>query len=71
MLIPFLAFWVLLFLGREELQFKGIAIAIATWLLLLAGVVASGISPYWFVSAQAVVDIVLVLMVFGGDIKIR
>jgi hypothetical protein len=71
MIIPFLVFWVLLFVGRQELQIKGIAICIAVWLGLLIGFMAIGISPYIFVAAQAFMDVVLILFVFGGDIQIR
>ena len=71
MSIPFLLFWVLIFVARDELGRKGIAIAVSIWLALLLGFCTSGLSPYLFVSAQAVLDIVLVLKVFGGDIAIR
>ncbi|MEN6450778.1 MAG: hypothetical protein ABFC96_09820 [Thermoguttaceae bacterium] len=71
MLLPFLIFWVLIFLGREELELRGIAIAVAVWLGLLVGFMVAGISPYLFVSAQAVLDVVLLLTIFGSDIKIR
>jgi hypothetical protein len=71
MLMPFVAFWLLIVLGREELGAKGIAIAVAVWLGLLVGFFAAGISPFLFVTAQALVDIVLILVVCGGDIRIR
>jgi len=71
MLIPFILFWVLIFLGREELGIKGGLIAVAIWAGLLIGFFALCISPYLFVSAQAIVDVVLILIIFGGDIKIR
>ena len=38
---------------------------------LLAGFMLSGLSPYYFVAAQSLLDIVLILLVFGGDITIR
>jgi hypothetical protein len=71
MLIPFILFWVLIFLGREELGVKGGLIAVAIWAALLIGFVALNVSPYIFVSAQAMFDVVLILIIFGGDIKIR
>jgi hypothetical protein len=71
MLIPFILFWGLIFLGREELGVKGVLIAVAIWAALLIGSFALSISPYLFVSAQAILDVVLILIVFGGDIKIR
>lgn len=71
MLIPFVLFWVLILLGREELGMKGGLIVVAIWAVLLIGFLAVNISPYFFVAAQAIVDVVLVLIIFGGDIKIR
>jgi hypothetical protein len=71
LLIPFLVFWVLIFLGREELGIRGGLIAVAIWAVLLIGFIAFRISPYFFVAAQAVFDAVLILVIFGGDIKIR
>ncbi len=71
MLIPFLLFWLLIFLGREELGLKGGLIALAIWAGLLIGFFALSISPYIFVAAQAILDVVLILIIFGGDIKIR
>jgi len=71
MLIPFILFWVLIFLGREDLGLKGGLIAVAIWAALLIGFFALSISPYFFVSAQAILDVVLILIIFGGDIKIR
>ena len=71
MLLPFIAFWVLLFFSFDELGFKGVAIAVLIWLALLVGFALAGISAHWFVAAQAILDIGLILIVFGGDIKIR
>jgi hypothetical protein len=70
-LIPFLVFWVLIFLAREELGIKGVAMAVTVWLGLLIGFMLAGISPFVFVAAQAALDVVLILKVFGGDIAIR
>lgn len=70
MIAAFVAFWVLLFLGREELGLKGIAIAIALWLAVVAGFYWAD-SPGLFMAAQAIMDVVLVFIVFGGDVRIR
>ena len=70
MIIPFILFWVLMFLGREELGWKGIVISILIWLVLLLLCVLFGFQSYTFVAIQAVVDIVLLLIIFGGDIDI-
>jgi hypothetical protein len=60
----------LLFLGREELGLKGIAVAIAVWLGLLTGSLLVD-APFLFMSAQALLDISLVLIVFRGDVTLR
>jgi len=66
-----LAFWGLLFYGRDELGPKW------TWtlaLLWLAGWWLSGLfpgGPYVFMSLVAMIDIVLVLVVFQGDIRLN
>jgi hypothetical protein len=76
MLIPFVLFWLLIFLGREELGLRRGLIAVAIWAVLLIGFLALAflerpISPFFFVVPIALMDIVLILMIFGGDIKIR
>jgi hypothetical protein len=70
MALPFLAFWVLLFVGREELGLKGIVVAVAIWIGLLVGCLLTGV-PVLFMSAQALLDVALILFVFRGDIRIR
>ena len=59
---PFILFWVLLYLGREELGLKGIIISILIWLGLLLGLMLSGMF-YIFVSAESLQDIVLLLII--------
>ena len=68
--IPFLAFWILLFLGRDQLGLKGIAIAVGVWLAALLIFSVAGIQPALFVTVQALIDVVLVLIVYKGDVKI-
>jgi hypothetical protein len=70
MAVPFILFWVLLFLGREDLGLKGIGIAVLVWAALLSGLVFTGLSPLWFTPAMVIVDIALLIYTFG-DIKIR
>ncbi len=70
-MIPLLIFWVVIFLGREELGFKGIVISIAIWLGLLLGIrFAAGMSWHFFIAGSALLDIVLLIIIFGGDINI-
>lgn len=68
--IPFFAFWILLFVGRHELGPKGIAIAIAVWAGMYVLFHFSGIQPALLVTGQALIDVVLVLFVFKGDVRI-
>ncbi len=71
LLLPFLVFWVIIFLARHELGWRGSAIAVAIWLGLLIGFTYLGISPYIFVAAQALMDCILIIVIFSGDIRIR
>jgi len=69
--IPFLLFLILLYLGREELGFKWILILFCACLILPLGFSALGISPYFFTAILAIVDVVLIMIIFGGNITIR
>ena len=69
--LPFWIFWILVFLARGELGLKGIALAVAIWGALLAGSLYTDMPAYAFVAAQALLDIVLILVIFGRDIRIR
>jgi hypothetical protein len=71
MVIPFAAFWVLIFIGRSELGFKGVAFFIALWLCLLIGFMMLHLPSYCFVAVQALMDAVLIIIILGGDIRIR
>ena len=68
---PFIGFWVLVIVGRNELGLKGIAFSILLWLGLFIGFRMLSHHPYWFVGAQALFDAILVVVIFGGDIRIR
>jgi len=70
MIIPFILFWVLIYLGRDELGFKGVIVNISIWLGLLLACMFSGLSSYIFIAVQSLLDIVLLLIIFGGDINI-
>ena len=71
MMIPLVTFWFLLYFGREELGLKGIIISIVIWLGLFLGIcLAPGIPSYFFTAGNVLLDIVLLLIIFGGDINI-
>ena len=69
--LPFVIFWVIIFLARGELGWRGVATCIGIWLALLIAFMYAGISPYLFVAAQALLDCILIMVIFKGDIRIR
>jgi hypothetical protein len=71
MIIPFILFWVLIVTGRSELGFKGITFCVMLWIGLLLGFMKLSLPSYWFVGAQSLIDAILIIVIFGGDIRIR
>lgn len=71
MVLPFAVFCVLIVTGRKELGWKGVAIFIAIWASLLAGVMALKIDPHFFTAGQAVLDAVLVAVIYLGFARLR
>jgi len=71
MVIPFVLFWVLVFLyfGSEELGIKGSLTAVVIGIVLFIGYFT--VFVHLFIAAQAIVDVVLILIILGGDIRIR
>ena len=69
--LPFVIFWIILFLARKELGIKWIGILIVVWAGLLMGFTFIEVSSYIFVIAESLIDIILILILFGGDIRIR
>ena len=67
--LPFVLFWVLLFLGRSDLGLKGVVLSIAIWAGLLVGFLALALPWYLFVIPQTLLDIVLLLVVLGRDVR--
>jgi hypothetical protein len=74
--LPFLIFWILLFLGRRELGLKWILVLIGVWLAAAIGVglatlpyKGTGLSAYVFAGVEALIDIGLVLYIFKGDLR--
>ncbi len=63
-------FWVVVFLGRHELGWRGVIAAAVGWFVLLFLMTAIG-APHLFQFAQAILAIVMILIVFKGDIRIR
>ena len=71
MAIPFIAFWVLIAIGKSDLGYKKTISFIGIWSILLFGFIYLNIHPYYFVAPQTILDAVLILMIFGRDINIR
>jgi hypothetical protein len=68
---PLICLVVLLWLGREELGGKGILLCLLSCIVLLIGRALFDIPPYVFVALLALMDVVLILVIFGGNIRIR
>ena len=69
--VPLIAFWILIFVGRNELEWKGMFIAVAIWAALWMTFKMIGLNSYYFIVAQAVIDCILIIIIFGGDVRIR
>jgi len=67
--IAHVAFWLLLALGWRELRGRTIALFVAAWLTAWLGLPLIG-GELFFVPIVAVLDIVLVLLVFNGDVRL-
>ena len=68
--IPFFAFWALILFGRRDLGLRGMAFFVTLWTGLLVAFTMFGWPGYAFIAVQAVLDIVLVLIIFGEDIAL-
>lgn len=63
-------FWVLLYAARDEMSTKWTVSLAAFWLVGYWASLQFPSGPYLFMSAIALIDVALVLVVFGGDIRI-
>ena len=66
-----IAFWVLLWFGRNDLEPKWVWSCIGAWVVALAGSPFVPGGRYFFMTLVALLDIGLILAVFGGDIEIH
>ena len=69
--IPFVLFWVLLVVYWGELGPRGIGAALAIWIALYLGLFAGLLTPFGFVVAQGILDIILIVVILGGEITRR
>lgn len=68
-LIAIITFWVLVYFAKDELGFKWSAFFVLLWCGILAIFLWQGFNPFIFIVISIVLDIILTLAVFGGDIK--
>lgn len=78
LILPHLMFWILLMVGASELSLRAMLTCIGIWLflVLLAVIFTLVGTSGWLVfcilaGIQAVFDVVLILMTFGGDIRLN
>ncbi len=73
MLLPRIAFVVLILIGiwQGELSIKRALVFVGIWVLAVVGFALLGLSGFLLVPVEVVLDITLILMIFGGDIRIR
>ena len=73
MLVFCLLFWVLLgwSLYDGDLYPKEGAIYAAIWIVLLLGFLVLRVAMLWFIVPTVLLDIILILKIFGQDIQIR
>jgi hypothetical protein len=69
--LPFVLFWVLLFIGRSELGLKWITVCIGIWVGLWLGCAYLKCPRYVFVAGEVLLDVVLLIVVAGGNVRIR
>jgi hypothetical protein len=72
-ILPFLVFWVLIIwsLYDGDLYPSQAAWFIGIWVICLVGLLVFDLQPILFVVPTVLLDIVLIVKVFGGDLKIR
>jgi hypothetical protein len=68
--LPSIIFWVLILLGSSELGVKGVLVSIGIWGGLLLVFIMLDNSGYMFIAAESLLDIILVFVIFGGDIRL-
>lgn len=69
--LPFVLFWALLFIGRSELGLKWIVVCIGIWAGLWLGCLYLKCPSYIFVAGEVLLDVVLLIVVAGGNVRIR
>ena len=72
-LFPFIVFWILLVVGwyLKELDLKTTAIFVGIWIAGRWGLPLLEAHSAWFIILVVLLDAVLILKVFGGDVRLR
>jgi len=70
-LVAQVAFIIVLILGWEELGPRGGVVFLVLWLVPFFGRDYVPYGPQLFISYLAILDVVLVLIVFKGDVRLR
>jgi hypothetical protein len=64
-------FWVLLCFGRDALNSRWRLGLMLAWFVMLIGAAFIPGGGYFFMAVVSIIDIGLILAIFGGDIEIR
>jgi hypothetical protein len=71
LMLPLIVFWVIILVAWDDLGWRGGVTCIVVWAGLLAGCRFLHLSSYVFVAVQALFDVILWMILFKGDIRIR
>lgn len=70
-IVAHIAFWVVLLIGAREMGLRRTGFFAVLWIVGYVGSAWITSGPVLFVSYVAVLDIVLILVVFKGDIRLQ
>jgi len=70
-IVAHIAFWVVLLIGAREMGLRRTGFFMVLWIIGYVGCTWITSGPILFISYVAVLDIVLVLVVFRGDIRLQ
>jgi hypothetical protein len=69
-IILLIAFWILIAIGRNYLESKTIKIFITIWLGALILIAGFRLHPGFFIAIEAILAVLLIIAIFGGDIEL-
>ncbi len=71
----FVIFWVLLYIARDDLGRGGVTAAVGVWAVLLIGMLLAdrdaAVLQYVLLAGQAMLDGLLLVIYFRGNVRIR